>query len=411
VPSRPTAPFAVATLLGAVLVLGLAGGMTFQALIPLFAVEWSLSAAEAGWIAGCSYLAYAAVAPLAVGVTDRIDARLILLGGCAVSALAGLGFALLAQGFWTALLFRGLAGIGVAATYMPGLKALTDRITGPARGRCQALYTAVYSVGTALSLMLGGVVGNLAGWPAAFLASALLPAAAGLLVLAGLTAVRPAGAGHERSAWDLRPLLAQRRALRFVLAYGGHCWELFGFRTWIVAFLTFTAAATGTALSPAAIALIATLLLLAGLPASILGNELAARHGRPRVTGWLMAASALVALLLGLAAALPWWLVLALAGCYGLLVMADSAALTVGTIGAARAELQGATIALQTFAGAIGALLGPLAAGYALDLAGADGPAGWALAFAVIGAGALLGPALLFTMPAAAPARAQGERS
>ena len=40
---------------------------------------------------------------------------------------------------------------------------------------------------------------------------------------------------------DFRPVLANRRALAYVLGYGVHCWELFATRSWLVAFLAFRA--------------------------------------------------------------------------------------------------------------------------------------------------------------------------
>ncbi len=190
---KPAAGGAATTAtLSLVLVLGLAGNMTFQALIPGFLVDWSLSNREAGWISGIGYLSYAVVAPFAVAVTDRIDARRVIVLGCIVSAAAGLGFAVQAEGFWSALAWRMLSGVGIAATYMPGLKALTDRTDGPRQGRAQAVYTAVYSVGTALSMGMAGLLAGLADWRLAFVASGMLPSG-GLVALAFLAPSDPVG--------------------------------------------------------------------------------------------------------------------------------------------------------------------------------------------------------------------------
>jgi len=63
---------------------------------------------------------------------------------------------------------------------------------------------------------------------------------------------RPAPAqGH---LLDFRPVLRNRAAMGYVLGYGAHCFELYGMRTWIVAFWTFVAARNGDAalLSPIA---------------------------------------------------------------------------------------------------------------------------------------------------------------
>ena len=125
----------------------MAGTMSFQALIPTFIAEWRLSHAEAGWISGAAYAGYMAGVPLLVSLTDRIDARRIVLLFCLVACLSSLGFALFAEGVWSALAFRVLNGLALAGTYMPGLKALTDRIEGPSVSRYQSLYTATFSIG------------------------------------------------------------------------------------------------------------------------------------------------------------------------------------------------------------------------------------------------------------------------
>ncbi len=68
-----------------------------------------------------------AAVPVLVSLTDRIDPRRILLASLALSALASVGFALVVDGFWSAAAFRLLGGVGLAGSYMPGMKALGGR--------------------------------------------------------------------------------------------------------------------------------------------------------------------------------------------------------------------------------------------------------------------------------------------
>ena len=106
-------------------VLTMAGVFAFPALLPGFVDAWALSKTDAGWISGLYFAAYALTAPPVLALTDRVDARLVYAGGAVLSALSAAGFALFAAGFWTALAFRTLAGAGLAATYLPGLRALS----------------------------------------------------------------------------------------------------------------------------------------------------------------------------------------------------------------------------------------------------------------------------------------------
>ena len=197
---------------------------------------------------------------------------------------------------------------------------------------------------------------------------------------------------------DFRPVLANRKALGFTLAYAAHNAELFGFRTWIVAFLLFCQAQQ----SPNALGLgwsaatLAALLNLVGMPASIITNEIAQRRGRELILLIVMSTSALIAVALGFAATATLILVLLLATLYGVLIMADSATITAGMVMAAEPRYRGVTMAFYSLIGFIGAFTGPIVFGAVLDLAGGETSArAWGLAFSSLAAMVLLGPAAI----------------
>jgi MFS family permease len=93
-------------------------------LIPL----WGLTNAQAGLLAAAYAAGYMLAVPVLSSLTDRIDARKLLLMGSLASAAATIAFGALAQGMTSAMILWGLAGIGFAGAYMPGLRALTDRL-------------------------------------------------------------------------------------------------------------------------------------------------------------------------------------------------------------------------------------------------------------------------------------------
>jgi hypothetical protein len=97
---------------------------------------------------------------------------------------------------------------------------------------------------------------------------------------------------------DFRPALRNRAALGYILGYGAHCFELYGMRTWIVAFWTFVVAHSDDSafVGPITVSVIVTLL---SLPASVLGNEAALPFGRHRAISVVTVASAAVALAIG----------------------------------------------------------------------------------------------------------------
>ena len=89
---------------------------------------WQLSNFQSGLIASAFFFGYMLAVPLATALTDRVDARKVYLVG-GISATCGLlGMGLFANNFYTALFFMALNGAGLAGTYMPGLKILSDRI-------------------------------------------------------------------------------------------------------------------------------------------------------------------------------------------------------------------------------------------------------------------------------------------
>ena len=89
-------------------------------------------------------------------------------------------------------------------------------------------------------------------------------------------------------------------------------------------------------------------------------------------------------LAVGASATLSFIVAIALASIHYAAVMADSGALTAGTVAAARSGQRGATLAVHSMLGYAGGFIGPLAVGWTLDLSGGMSPPAWAAAFSMI---------------------------
>ena len=74
------------------------------------------------------------------------------------SSAGALGFSLFGEGIRTGIAFQALLGAGLAGTYMPGLKALSDRVGGRIQSRAVSFYTSSFGVGSSLSLLLSGAL-------------------------------------------------------------------------------------------------------------------------------------------------------------------------------------------------------------------------------------------------------------
>lgn len=355
--------------------------------------EWQLSGAEAGLLAGSGAAGYMITVPFLATLTDRIDARKILIAGSAVSALGTILFGLFATGLWSGAFFNAIAGLGFAGAYMPGLKALTDRLPPGDSSRAVTLYTSSFSFGVGLSFLVSQLVAESWGWRAAFTVTAAGPVAM-LAVALLLRPVQPKPVPGR--LMDFAPVFRNSQAMGFILGYGAHCFELYGIRTWLVAFWTFVVLAKGQPhlFTPVVVSVVFSLL---AMPASIFGNELALRYGRHRAITVVMIGSASVALLIGFFADGPPWLLLPLLLVYAFTVPADSGALTSGMTMAADPPFRGATMAMHSTVGFSLSALGAWTVGVALDLAGGPShPSAWMAAFAVLAAGILLGPVALY---------------
>jgi MFS family permease len=377
------------------------GSFTYAALLPELRDLWRLSNSEAGLIGGMFFAGYIGTVSLWTALTDRTDGRWIYLAGSLLTAAGSAGFGWLAEGLASAIFFQVVLGIGIAGTYMPGLRLLSDRITGASQSRYIAFYTSFFGIGTALSYAIPGFVAPAFGWQAAFLAVAVGPLMAGGLVFLFLgkdlsrkdkeTKTFSFGVLFPVAAW--RRVLAIRACAGYTYGYAVHCLELFGSRAFMVAFLAYSASLHAGPSFPWPAAALAAVVNLFAVPASILGNEVALRIGRRRWILIAMVASGASGLLLALTASWHWSIVVVLLTVYSMLVMAESGTLTAGLVGAAPPELRGAAMGLYSLVGFGGGMLGPVLFGAALDAAGGAGSrAAWLAGYLAIGAGVLAAP-------------------
>jgi predicted MFS family arabinose efflux permease len=360
------------------------GAFFWPALLPGMMPLWGLSNSEAGWITAIFYGAYLVSVPLLVTSTDRVDPKLVYLFGVAATVAGHLMFALFADGFWSALATRALTGLGWAGTYMTGLKLLADRVDARMMSRATAGHAASIGISGALSFACGDLIAGAAGWPAAFLTAAMSAAAAWLAVaLIVPPQERPAAPARDgHSLYDFRPVLRNRSAMAYAIAYCVHTLEMGALRGWGVAFLAYVAATTGAsaaiALSPA---IVATGLGLIGTAASLAGNEAAIRFGRKRLIVTAMLVSILIGGTIGFLGSVSYAVAVVLLTVYGVVIWLDSASLTAGTAGTAEPSRRGATLAVHSMLGYGGGFVGPLLMGWMLDLSGGMSRAGWGIAF------------------------------
>jgi MFS family permease len=354
--------------------------------------EWRLSNLQSGLIASAFFLGYMLAVPLATALTDRVDARKVYLVGGLSATLGLLGMAFFAFNFWTALIFMAINGAGLAGTYMPGLKILSDRIQTGELTRHIAFYTAFFGIGTGFSYLCSGWILSALDWHYVFGIIALGPFSAFLIVLLLIPPLQ-----HEKwkgpinirmhdifpvDKWKL--VLQDKNASGFIFGYTVHSLELFASRSWLVAFFAFCTAVTGETFFLAATTL-AGIVNFFGVPSSILGNEIALRIGRQKWICIVMLTSAVLGIALACSTGQSWWLIFALAVGHAIFIMADSSTLTAGLVISAKENIKGAAMGLHSLMGFGGGLLGPAIFGFMLDISGSrESQSSWIWAYASV---------------------------
>jgi MFS family permease len=285
----------------------------------------------------------------------------------------------LANDFFSGCMCMAVSGAGLAATYMPGLKILSDRLTQGEITRHISFYTAFFGVGTGSSYVVSGWILDLGDWHLVYQWVALGPTISLVIVYFW---IRPMHVRHWYDSiqinWkDVFPIakwqqiLEDRNASGYILGYTFHSLELFASRSWLVAFFILSTQLSGVEFFLAATTL-AGVINFFGVPASILGNELALKIGRQKWICIVMITSAIFGVALAYSMGHASWLILALAIGHAIFIMADSATLTAGLVTSANPKMKGAAMGLHSLMGFGGGLLGPAIFGFVLDLSGSQ---------------------------------------
>ena len=386
----------------------------FSALLPILQKDWGLSNSEAGLIVSFYQFGYIGAVMILATLTDYMPPRRIYLWSAFWTAGASLAFAFWAQGFLSAILLRGAVGLGLAGTYMPGMRMVAERFASGRRGFAMGCYIGSFTLGTSVSLLLTGWANGHWGWRWAFALTAAGPLLAGLIgwwvLPRGMAAapkpvpeaakpraasVNPGAASPNKER--LGPVLRNRPAMRLITAYGAHTFELMGMRGWIVPFFTASLVASGAALAEAnqRAALAASAVLAIGALPHPFTGLVSDRFGRARPISVLMLLSAACSFAIGWGLAWPFPALVALGLLYGVLITSESAIVSTGIADAAESTYLGRTMALQSTVGFTAGALSPWAVGLVLDWAprwGASAESKWIWGFGLLGAVALLGP-------------------
>lgn len=209
-------------LLTATAALGQFAGNIYAPSLPSVARSFEVSAASAQMSIAVFFAAFAVCQLLFGPISDRHGRRPVLLMGIAIYLL-GTALCALAPTFSLLIAGRVVQAAGAAAAIVMSRAITRDSFDGPDLTRAMATITIVFALVPGLTPLLGGVLEELAGWRATFVAVAVVGAGVLAAVLRSLDETLKARTPRLEFGATLghyRDILRDRVFLSYTLAAG-----------------------------------------------------------------------------------------------------------------------------------------------------------------------------------------------
>jgi len=368
--------------------------MTYAATLPVLRGAWGMSATAAGSIATGFQLGYAVSLVFFSSLADRVGARRVFLGSAWLSAVSALAWALWARSYLTGLVLYTLVALSQGGTYTTAIMLLADRYPSERRGAAVGWLIASSSAGYALSLLVSGWALAWGGYPLSFVASAVGPVGGVVVLWWALRATPNVLHSRREGARFGTAVLRNRPAMRLILGYTFHSWELLGMWAWTPAFVAavFAVSGAGSVRAVELASYVTAAFHVMGLVASSSMGRLSDGLGRRIVLVGLAATSAVCSLAFGWLIGLPVAAIFAVGAVYGFTALGDSPVLSTALTEAVSPAHLGAALALRSFLGFGAGAVAPIVFGRILDLTNAPGPTPttWGWAFVALGLGGLV---------------------
>ena len=358
------------------------------AVAPLLRVEWSTSGLDLPLLTVAVQLGFAvgALGLAIAGAADVIPGIRLFVVGCVAAAAANLGFAFLATDPVSALPYRFLTGVAIAAVYPIGIRLLAGWFRRD-RGLAVGVLVGGLTVGSALPYLFRAVGAYAALEWRPIVAMTSVAALIGAVVVGLLGRSGPFDVPAPRFSTAGAIAAIRDPAVRLAnLGYLGHMWELFAMWTWIPLFLLAAFAAAGV--DDVGIASLAAFVVVAaGGIGCVVAGIFADRIGRTTVTIAAMAVSGTCAVACGLLFGSPAPVVFAVAVVWGITVIADSAQFSSAISELAPPGTAGSALSLQVAAGFLLTSVTIIV----LGLTDTTDATTWRVGFAILALGPLVG--------------------
>ena len=357
---------------------------SYVAALPIIQDEWGLNNTQAGAIFSAYLAGFAVSALVVVPMTDRFGSKRIFISCTTISTAANVLFPLVANDAITASLLRALAGLGLVGVYNPGMRIVAERFADRGRGFAVGTFVTFFYASNSVSLTLTGLLMAHFEWRHAYLIMGAASGASILLAYLLLRNHKSQAAVGSAGRLDLS-VLRNKAARIFITGYSLHAAELYVVRVWLPALLAAALISRGEDELSAAVgaATIGGLAMASGAIGPVMGGVISDRWGRAASASAIFALSGACSFAVGWMIGFPWALLVGVAIIYGWAIAADSAVYSTAVTEVAEPGRLGSTMAVHSFVGFMGGVIGPIIAGAILDVS--PGSLKWGLTFSATG--------------------------
>ncbi|NEU30975.1 MFS transporter [bacterium LRH843] len=369
----------------------------YSAILPLVKDEWELTSSQAGLILSSFQLGYV-VSVLVLGyLSDRINPRYIFIVSAFVAGLSGVLFGLYADGFWSGLIYRTLAGVGLGGIYVPGLKYLSGIYPLHSRGKTFGIYVGALVVGSGSSLLFASPLIAFFGWREVVIITSIGSFIAAVMMLIYRRDPMLLENPLTISRSLLKKLVSNKKLVSMNAAYSGHMWELYAFWGWVGPFMIYITMKHGYSPQESQQLgnLLAGMFIVVGALGTWFGGELSDRIGRVRVLKPLLMIGLVCSIAFGWLSTTPLIVVIIIGLIYGVTVAGDSPIYSVAISELSENNTVGLALGIQQVLGYSITIISPSVFGFVLNLIPNETYA-WGSAFSILALGSLFS---LFILP------------
>ena len=285
---------------------------------------------------------------------------------------------------------------------MPGLQILNARLDEKGKEKYVSVYTAFFGLGIAFSFFILGILKDYQfSWQNSFLFVGFIQ------ILSGIPIILFSGPELEKRTSNkfdgfgkiFKSILLVKKnknAMPFIRGYGGHTYELFGFRSWTFACIVFLSYNFNVELSNIFIANFIAIIGFTGIFASIWGAQFCIGKNRAYVVSNMGLICFFISIITVLTFLINLWLALLFLFIYNIFIIMDSGSLTTGTVINGSPDDRGSRLAMHSIIGFFGGALGGPIVGLCLDFFGGENNMmGWIVGFICLGLGSLISSIVL----------------